>query len=142
MLIGIILFSIFTTIMFASVASILDSNPGPKDPAEWTALSGGYEQFGKDVSTRTNSTTRQIKSQTDQGPASSEAEDIFIVKGALSGGRLSTNFFTNFEDVFNKVGGDTVTYINPKIIETAGFIIVVLLVLIALHFARGFKTET
>ena len=141
-LIGLVIFSIFTTIMFGSVASILNSNPGPKTSAEWTALSGGYEQFGKDVSTQKNSTLRQIKGLTDQGPASSVDESIFFVKGAISGGRLSGNFFTNFEDVTNKVSGDTVTYINPKIFNAIEFVFSILIILIVLHFIRGFKTET
>jgi len=142
MLIGIVLFSIVATMMFGAVVSILDGNPGSQSSSQFVGLSAEYENFGRDLTVQKNSTLRQIKAKTDQGPASSVEEDIFLVKGAISGGRLGGNFFANFDDVINTVSGDTTTYIDPRIFDAMLFIISLIIILAVLHYIRGAKLET
>ncbi len=138
---GIVIFSIVTTIMFGAVQSMLKEN-NIGDPDEWEALAGSYETFIGDTSTNINSTSRAILGQTEQGPATSETKDIRLLSGAVSGGRLSFNFFANFQDVINKVRGDTDSYINPRIWGAIVALALIFFGLVTLHFLRGFKTET
>lgn len=141
---GILIFSIVSTVMFASVQNYLAENR-LQDPDQWKTLSGDYEKFVDDTALKANSTSRLIKGQTETGPASSEAADVGIISGAISGGRLTLNFFTNFDDVINKVRGDTgkgQDLINPKLFDVIIALSTVFLILVGLHFARGFKTET
>ncbi len=137
---GIIIFSIVTTLMFAGVQSILTDND-VGDPSEWEALSGGYGDFVAQTGSQDNSTTRGILDQTKVGRAKSEGTDITLLSGAVSGGRLSFNFFTNFNDVITKVRGDTDTFIDPRIWAAIIALAIVFLALVVLHFLRGFKTE-
>ena len=139
---GIVIFSIVTTMMFAAVQSILTDNKSSKDPAEWANLAGSYGDFSADVASSANSTSRGISSQTEQGAAGSQTTDVTLITGAVSGGRLTTNFYSNFKEIMEKVGGDTVTYVDPRIIGAIIALSLVFLVLVALHFIRGFKTET
>lgn len=137
---GLIIFSIVTTIMFGAVQSMLVKN-NVGDPDEWTALAGSYEKFIGDISTNANSTSRAILGQTEQGAAGSETQDVTLLTGAISGGRLSFNFFANFNDVIDKVGEDTNSYIDPKIWGAVIALALIFLGLVLLHFIRGFKTE-
>jgi len=141
---GILLFSIITTIMFSGVQNYLTENQ-LKDPAEFKQLAGDYEQFIDDTTLKSNSTGLLIREQVETGVASSEERDVDIISGAISGGKLTLNFFTNFDDVVNKVRGDTgrgQDLINPKIFDVVIALAAVFLILVVLHFARGFKTET
>ena len=138
---GIAIFSIATTIMFSAVQSFLaENNVG--DPAEWEQLAGEYGKFSSDISTNSNSTLRNIQRQSELGKVGDEEPSTFLVTGAISGGKLSVNFFRNFEEVMYKVSADTGVYIDFRIIIVIIALAAIFTVLVALHFLRGFKTET
>ncbi len=137
---GLIIFSIVTTIMFGAVQSMLTENRiGGAE--EWAELSGNYSSNIGKISTKSDSTSRAILGQTEQGVAGSETQDVTLLTGAVSGGRLTFNFFTNFNDVANKVRGDTDTFVDPRIWGAIIALALVFLLLVGLHFLRGFKTE-
>ena len=60
----------------------------------------------------------------------------------MSGGRLATNFYANFNEIAQKVTADSSIYIDPRITAAIVALIGVFIILITLHFIRGFKTET
>ncbi len=137
---GIIIFSIVTTLMFGAVQSMLKEN-NVGDPDEWAELSANYSSNIGKISTKSDSTSRNILGQTEQGDVGGEDRDVTLLTGAVSGGRLTFNFFTNFNDVTNKVRGDTDTFIDPRIWGAIIALALVFLLLVGLHFLRGFKTE-
>ena len=140
---GMVIFSIVATMMFAAVQSIIIKN-NYEGADEWEELSGEYGEFIGEVGSNKNSTIRQVQDQTGFGAATSEDKDTSLIKGAISGGRLSFNFFTNFDDVINKVNADTTkgaSIIDDRIIGALTALVVLFLALVVLHFLRGFKTE-
>ena len=141
LLIGLLTFSVVVTIMFSAVQKYLTLNDF-SGADEWETLAGEYSTITGETITDDNSTLRQISGLTKSGEATSETKDIRLISGAISGGKLMTNFFFNFDEVFNKVGGDTKTYIDGRIIAAAIGIILIIVVLSVLFFLRGFKAET
>lgn len=140
---GFVIFSVVLSMMFASVGDILDKN-NSSDAATFTALSGEYEDFTRKIKDD-GSTTRNIIDQSKQGAATSETTDVTLLSGALSGGKLTTNFFVNFDNILNNATGDInkgEAYIDNRIVGGILALIVVFLAFVALHFLRGFKTET
>ena len=137
---GIIIFSIVTTIMFGAVQSMLSFNK-VGDPDEWEALGGSYSKFINETAILEDSTGQQILGQTEEGDVGGDERDVTLLTGAVSGGRLSFNFFANFQDVLNKVNSDTKTYMDTKIWLAISALAITFLVLVGLHFLRGFKTE-
>ncbi len=143
LLFGMVIFSIVTTLMFAAVQDILTMNKSAQDPNEWANLAGDYEEFAGAVGTNADSVTRGVSDATEQGAAGSQTTDVTLITGAVSGGRLATNFLTNFQNITNKVIGNVGTnYLDRRIVDAAIILVSILLVLISLHFIRGFKTET
>ena len=141
LLLGLVTFSIVATIMFSAVHNYLTLNEF-NGAAEWETLSVEYETFSAETTVNTNSTLRQISDLTKTGEAQSETQDITLLKGAVSGGKLMTNFFSNFDEVINKVGSDTETFIDPRIIAVTIAIIMLIIILSVIFFLRGFKAET
>ncbi len=138
---GMVIFSIITTMMFAAIQSISnENNVGNAD--EWETLAGDYNTFTGKIASGSNSTARQIGDQTESGVASSEDKDVRIISGALSGGRLATNFYANFNEIVQTVTADSSVYIDPRIPAAIVALIGVFLILVALYFLRGFKMET
>ncbi len=140
-LFGIAIFSIVTTMMFSAVQTMLSDNK-VGDPSEWKELAGEYEKFSSSISTDKNSTTRSIQRQSELGKVGKDDPSTFLVTGAISGGKLTTNFYTNFKQVMEKISVDTTEYIDNRIIAVILALASIFLVLVALHFLRGFKTET
>ena len=144
LIIGFIVFSLVLSLMFATAGDILEKNSidGFED---FNQLAGEYEEMSGEM-TEKDSTIRDIDEATKIGAAESENIDVRILKGAVSGGRLSTNFITNFENIIHNATGDAniggQTYIDRRIVNGVIFIIIVIVVLAILHFLRGFKTET
>ena len=138
---GMVLFSIITTMMFAAIQSISSDNNFVNDD-EWETLAGDYNTFTGKISSKSNSTSRLMGDQTGEGVASSEDKDVRIISGALSGGRLATNFYANFNEIVQKVTADSSVYIDPRIPAAIVALIGVFIILVVLHFIRGFKTET
>ncbi len=141
LLIGLLTFSVVVTIMFSAVQNYLTLNDF-SGADEWETLAGEYDEIIGESVTDDDSTLRQISGLTKSGEAESETKDINLITGAISGGKLMTNFFLNFDEVFNKVGGDTNTYIDGRIIAAAIGIVLIIFVLSVLFFLRGFKAET
>ena len=138
---GILIFSVVMTLMFASVQSYLSKNE-IGDASEWEALAADYNKFGGAIVNKTDSGSSQIKGETDLGIASTEGSDTSIVKGAISGGKLTFSFYKNFQDVVNKVSNDVGgNFINQQMINIVLALAFVFLILVGLHFIRGFKTE-
>lgn len=140
-LLGLVTFSIVATMMFSAVQDYLTINQfGGAD--EWEDLSGEYEVFVAETATNANSTLRDISDQTKSGESASDSQQIVLLEGAVSGGKLMINFFTNFDDVLRKTDSDTKTYVDPRIIPVVIAIIMIIIVLSVIFFLRGFKAET
>jgi len=144
-IVGLAVFSIITTLMFAAVADYTTENSVGDDDIDWDALSGNYNQQIIDL-TKEGSTIRDISGQSELGAAASDDTDVSLLSGALGAGRLVTNFYTNFENITNIVSSDAneggTSLIDPRIPQAIVAIIGVILILIVVHFIRGFKTET
>ena len=97
---GIVIFSIVTTMLFSAVQTLLTDNNSVQDPDEWENLAGSYGDFSADVASSANSTSRGISEQTEQGAAGSQTTDVTLITGAVSGGRLTTNFYSNFKSLW------------------------------------------
>ena len=144
LLFGFLIFSLVLSLMFAATGDILSKNDidGADD---FNALAGEYEGLTNSIASK-DSTARGIEGVTKTGAADSETTDVSILKGAVSGGRLSFNFFTNFEGIIQNATEDTrsggAVYIDRRITNGLIFLIIIFLTLALLHFFRGFKTET
>ena len=145
----IIAFAVFSSVVsmfFLAIADGIEQNEidNPIALAQFQILSGEYEvlatqEFGED------STTRQIVRTTKQGDSGSEDNANFLVSGALGAGRLTINFFGNFENIVTGAAADAKdggNYISPIIINTGIAILLILGAFAVVHFLRGAKTET
>lgn len=141
LLLGLVTFSIVATIMFAAVQNYLTDNDF-SGAGKWRELSGDYDKFVNQTAENADSTLRKVSDQTKTGEAGSEDKQIVLLEGAVSGGKLMTNFFFNFDEIVRKVGSDTGTFIDPGIVAVVIAIIMVLIILSVLFFLRGFKAET
>jgi|TARA_Y100000310_G_scaffold229236_1_gene231657 hypothetical protein len=150
LLIGFVIFSMTLALMFAATQDILDKNKIVLSDGQNTfgELAGDYEELAGNVADQ-DSTTRDLSEASKQGVVDSEDRVVQIQKGAITGGRLSINFLTNFESIMNNATGDAnklssggQSYIDNRVIDGIGFILLIILVLAIAHFIRGFKTET
>lgn len=140
---GFVIFSIVVSMMFAATSDILKQNDASGSD-DFDKLSGEYETFTKGIDDK-SSTSRGIIDLTQSKPSESEESDINAFRGAISGGKLATNFFINFENIINNATGDVNTgqnYIDNRIIGGVLALIVIFISFAILHFIRGFKTET
>ncbi len=141
---GFVIFSIITSILFGSVGKMMDAN-NIGGSSTVNDLSGDYEVFYEQIED-SNSTSRKILGQTEQGAASSEDVEVSLIEGALSGGRLSINFFLNFNKILSTSIGDLnddgTAIIDPKIIIGIFALIVVFFAFVIIHFIWRAKTET
>ncbi len=141
LVLGFLTFSLVVTIMFSAVQSYLTLNDF-SGAEEWESLSVDYGGLSSSISTDSDSTLRQVDEQTKQGDVGSKDRDITLITGAVSGGRLLTNFYTNFQNVTAKVAGDTETFVPREIINAVLGILAVIVILSVIFFLRGFKAET
>ena len=140
---GFVIFSIIISMMFAAASNIMGEN-NVEGSDDFDKLSGEYNSFTSGMGDE-DSTAREIIGQTKQGEASSDTSDVSLITGALSGGRLVTNFFTNFENIVHNATGDAnegEAFVDDRIIGAILAIIVIFIAFVILHFIRGFKTET
>lgn len=144
---GMVIFSVVMTMLFSVVDQYTFENNVQRDGEEndWLVLSGNYVSLSDQLS-GDNSTIREIRRQSELGASGSEATDARLLSGSISAGRLLVNFFTNSDKVVDKVTGDlnegNDAIIDPNIITAIKAIAIIVLILIGLHFIRGFKTET
>jgi len=141
---GFVIFVLVLTMMFAAIADMMIQNN--IDGADtFVALSGDYEGFTNQFDEQGNAISRQIIDGTKQGVATSEDKDVSLLSGALSGGRLVTSFFGNFDNIIHNATANANTgesYIDNRIINGILALIVIFVAFVVLHFLRGFKTET
>ena len=141
LVLGFLTFSVVVTIMFSAVQNYLTLNDF-EGAEEWESLSVDYGGLSGSIATDSDSTLRQVEEQTKLGGVGSKAPDNELITGAISGGRLLTNFYTNFQNVTAKVAGDTETFVPREIINAVLGILAILVVLSVIFFLRGFKAET
>ncbi len=141
LVLGFLTFSVVVTIMFSAVRDHLTLN-NFEGVDEWDALAVDYGGLSSDISNKKDSTLRDVDEQTKLGDVGSGDRDNELITGAISGGRLLTNFLTNFENVTNKVYGDTDTFVPRGIIDAVLGILAILVILSVIFFLRGFKAET
>jgi len=147
LVIGFALFSIVVSMFFFAISETMKKNNvgNDADRKVFRDLSGQYADSSSEQS-GDGSTARQIIDGTKVGDAGSEDTSNYLVTGALSGGRLSVNFLSYFENIINNAKKDASkggqNYIDEKIVSAAIAILVLILAFIAIHFLRGFKTET
>jgi len=140
---GFVIFSIVLSMMFAATYEIMDKN-SVEGADDFNILAGEYESFGGQFDEDAG-VPRQMIDQGKEGKTGGEEADITIVTGALSGGKLVVNFFTNFENILHNATGDVnkgEAYIDNRILGGVIALIVIFLAFVLIHFARGFKTET
>lgn len=139
LVIGFIVFSLTVTLMFL-VASNMITESGGTDASDFYDISAGYsnetETFRQD-----GNTVRDILDSTEEGEGSTETSDVTILTGALKGGRLLKNFFTNLFSITNRTKNYTSEYIDVRIFYGITAIILVIIGLSILHYARGAKAE-
>lgn len=143
LIIGGVIFSIVLTLMFVSTQEIMEANDDP-DSSEFEALAGDYESITSDFGAK-GQPMRNIINQTKQGEAQTEGTDVSLITGAISGGRLVLNFFTNFNTIINQTTSDInkgEAYIDNRIIGGIEIIIVIIIGLAVIFFLRGFRMET
>ncbi len=145
MVIGLVAFSVMVSMFFLTAADILEKN-SIEGYETFEALGGDYYGLSTEVSNK-DSTIRDIQ-EASQGGAGVETDepDISALKGALSGGKLAVNFYTNFQNIINNATGDIntegQTYLHPNIKNGILAVVGIILIFIVLHFIWRFKTET
>ena len=141
-ILGFVIFSIVLSAMFFITYEILDEE-NVDDASNFQGLSGEYEDFAGTFR-RDDGTMRDVHDELEQSEASSEERDISIVGGAISGGLTIFNVITNFENiVHNATGeGESADYVDHRIIDGIIIVLGVIIIMVGLHYLRGFKTET
>ena len=147
LLYGVIIFSVVISLLFLLAGDFFKEGK-VDDSGLYSSLAVEYEGISKNQVFK-DSDIREIQDATDIGTASSETQDIFLLTGAIQGGRLIINSIKNFDNIANNIsstldeGENTAApYIDPRIIVTLKALVVVLIVIISLQFLRGFKLET
>jgi len=144
---GFVIFSIVISIFFGTVAQIMELNEiGSEEEREkFVILSGNYTGFVDNARSK-DGTPRGILDQTDQGVASSEEVEVHLIEGALSGGRLTVNFFVNFQNIISRIQGDvnpdSEALINPNIITGISALLIIFLAFVIISFIWRAKVET
>lgn len=140
---GFVIFVLVLSLMFAGIGDMMkDNNIEGRDT--FVELSGQYDGFSDQFDEET-SAARNIDAATKTGKAVSEDKDTSILSGALSGGKLVTSFFVNFNNIVNNATEDSRgggNYIDTKVVDGFLVLIVIFIIFVVLHFVRGFKTET
>lgn len=136
---GFVIFSLLVTLIFTAVYN-MTSLHSADSADEYDALVGEYnyiDEFGLE----SNSTLRAMDEQMKLGTAEGETTDITFISGTISAGRLIRNIFTTTGHVIEEAYVDTSSYIPRIIIDAILAIIGVFLMLVVLHFIRGYRTE-
>ncbi len=143
LVLGITGFSLVLTMMFAAVGDMMRLN-NIEGSTQFDSLAGEYEGFAN-TEAKSNSTARQIIGGTSQGSVTSEEKANFLVTGAISGGKLAVNFFTNFDDIIIAATNDANSgenYIDSRLVFGMLGLLAIVLSFLLIIFLRGFKMET
>jgi|TARA_Y100000034_G_C6897433_1_gene414105 hypothetical protein len=146
-LFGLVIFSIFISLLFSLAGDVFDKGK-VDDEGVFTSLATTYQDVSESQ-TQKGSDIRKIADASEAGAASGEDESIFLVKGAVQGGRIIKNSIANFENVAHNVTStislgenSNDVYIDSRITNTLIALSVVFFVIISIQFIRGFKLET
>ena len=154
MVVGLVAFSVIVSMFFLTAADILEKNFYDFNNTDtrhqtFEALGGEYYGLSTDVSDK-GSTIKDIEEASQAGAGvKTDEPDVSALKGALSGGKLAINFYTNFQNIINNATADINqdmgvgdTYIHPNIKNGILAAVSIILIFIVLHFVWRFKTET
>lgn len=144
MVLGLIGFSVFCSMLFLTAGDILKQN-NIEGYETFNTLGGEYEGFAKPI-TNEDSTIRDMEDAAQAGEGvGTDEPDVSALKGTLSAAKMTVNFYTNFENIINNATTDIntegETYVHPTITNGIKAAILVVLVLISIHFIWRFKTE-
>lgn len=148
LLYGVIIFSVVISLLFTLAGDFFKEGK-VNDSGLYSSLAVDYKKFSENQVFK-DSEIREIQGASDVGTASSTSQDIFLLTGAIQGGRLIINSIKNFDNIANNISSTVLIgenavpspYIDPRIIVTLKALVVVLIVIISLQFLRGFKLET
>ncbi len=145
MVIGLVAFSVMVSMFFLATADILKQNE-IEGFETFEALGGEYYGLSKEMANK-DSNIRSIQEASQAGAGvETDEPDVSALKGALSGGKLAINFYTNFQNIINNATGDINTgeqaFIHPNIKNGILAAVSIILIFIVLHFLWRFKTET
>jgi len=147
-LIGLVLFSIGLSLMFSLAGDIFKQGKVDDETIDvFTSLAIDYEGVSKSQ-TDDASNIRSIEDAAESGPASSEDSSVFLLTGAIQGGRLIIDSVGNFNNIANNVSNTidkdnpSQNWIDPRIINTIMAIFAIFIIIISIQFLRGFKFET
>ncbi len=151
MVIGLVAFSVLVSMFFLLAGDILKQNFYKLDSTDtryetYETLGGEYYGLSTKVSNK-DSNIRAIQEASQAGAGvETDEPDVSALKGALSGGKLAINFYTNFQNIINNATGDINTgeqvYLHPNIKNGILAAVSIILIFIVLHFVWRFKTET
>lgn len=139
-LIGLVLFSLFITLMF-SMAGSIGTTYGSTSAENFTKLSGEYGVYITEEGTNANSTLRKIESKlgNSTNPISVGAD---ILVAAVDGVKLMFGSVLTLNKVGDQVVEDSNGMINPLFKTAAASIIVIILVIIVISMLMRMKPET
>ncbi len=148
-LIGLVIFSVGLALMFSLTADILGEKDFESGKVKtFTDLSVSYESVSVSQ-TKEDSNIRDIGDATESGPASSDDTSVFLLTGAIQGGRLFIDSIGNFNNVVNNVTNTIDDSDNPsgglidkRIRITITAVFVIFIIIISIQFLRGFKLES
>ena len=151
MVIGLVAFSVMVSMFFLLAGDILKQNFYELDSTDtryetYEALGGEYYGLSQEIANE-DSNIRSIQEASQAGAGvETDEPDVSALKGALSGGKLAINFYTNFQNIINNATGDINTggqaFIHPNIKNGILAAVSIILIFIVLHFIWRFKTET
>ncbi len=146
-LIGLIIFSVGLSLMFSLAGDIFKQGKVDDSTVNvFTDLAIDYESVSTSQ-TEENSNIRTIGDATESGPASSDDQSVFLLTGAVQGGRLFIDSIGNFNNIVNNVT-NTIddnpddNFIDPRIRISIMAVFVMFIIIISIQFLRGFKLET
>ena len=145
MLIGLVMFSIVTSMFFLTAGDILKQND-IEGYETFNELGGDYYSLSGEISDE-DSTIRDMEDAAQSGEGvDTDEPDVSALTGTLSAAKMTVNFYTNFQNIINNatsdVNTDGETYIHPNIINGVKVIILMTLVIILIAFIWRFKPET
>ena len=149
-LIGLVIFTVGLSLMFSAASSIFDKGKVNEETVTlYNDLGGDYKSVTDLQTKKGGSTIRSIGDATESGPASSDDQSVFLLTGAIQGGRLIIGSIGNFNNVVNNVTNTIndpknpgANYIDSRITNAILAVFAIFIIIIAIQFLRGFKFET
>lgn len=138
--IGLILFSLFASLIFSS-ASIVGQAHNSTTHADFNELAGDYDDYAIKESSEDTSTFRQVGNKTvGGGGVISTGSDILL--SAVDGVKLFFGSIAVSNTVLNQIEDDTNGAIHPLFKTAIISIITIIIVIIVISMFMRFKPET